>query len=1024
MRWICLQTAKYQLFLVGLCFFAFSFFLSSAHAGVALGESMSGESCEMVLRDDIEQTRQQQELRLLCAGKPAGNVYVQNQVQVSAAASDAERIKAVLQQFSRSRAATLVAQRMGCAEARLLPAGKIVALPCTLKNGGWPNLVLLRSENQKISVAEGAPSLLPVLVRALEDAASADASAPVAPAVVLNNAALASQLQTLWGFPVRLFTSADYDRYKQLMRDARVANSARKFEQSEALFRQALQLQTQLLGEDADALADTLMDLALDLSNNSRFDEANALLRRAESLVQKSSNDADRARYLTYLGYDAANRKEVDKALQYARNATQQWRKMIKGGGNPRAVLSPGAAEEAARADRGELAMALNLEANMALRNADLVGAQVAAAEAMQIINTTEGLPIWWKPDVLITLGEISLAQGRISAAETYLNTALAYRKQQMGNSVASLSVLTTLAAGYQAEGLHTSAIITYRDALKLAQAIPGGATGAFTAEQLVAFAGAVVDLAPTIKDLPSRQALYAEAFDAFQLLRGKLVEKTMAAASARMVSDDPAVQQLVGDLQTQERTRDAAKAELAYESTLPDNQRSGNVEADLALRIKTAEDKIQLQYAQIKQRFPNYSELTAPQAVPLTTLQQRLSPNEGVLSFLIGRKESYAQLVTRSDLVIARIPETSDSLAEAVKSLRRAVEVESGVVGEFDMYRAHALYKSLFSGIAGPMRGVTHLVVVPAGPLASLPFGLLLASPPVSKDYAKADWLARTVAITHSPSLKSFFAARSAAPVPKAPKPLLAFGDPAIGVQTSSADAPMHAGSVTCRAAGPAPASLLLGMSALPETAQEIKRISTLFGPESATYLRTQATETMLNSLQPQDYRVLYFATHGLLPGELKCQSEPALVLTPPTVAAKTRNEDGLLEASEISALRLNADLVVLSACNTAGGGGKFGGEALSGLAEAFFYAGARNLVVSHWQVPSAATAQLMSRMFENLGPALANGAAKSLQLAQVKMWDKAETAHPFYWAAFVLAGDGGQAADAARGATKGDKP
>jgi CHAT domain-containing protein len=338
-------------------------------------------------------------------------------------------------------------------------------------------------------------------------------------------------------------------------------------------------------------------------------------------------------------------------------------------------------------------------------------------------------------------------------------------------------------------------------------------------------------------------------------------------------------------------------------------------------------------------------------------------------------------------------------------------------------MYRAHALYKSLFSGIADPMRGVTHLVVVPSGPLASLPFGLLLASPPVSKDYAKADWLARNVAITHSPSLKSFFAARSAAPVPKAPKPLLAFGDPAIGVQTS-ADAPMHAGSVTCRAEGPAPASLLLGMSALPETAQEIKRISTLFGPQSATYLRTQATEAMLNSLQPQDYRVLYFATHGLLPGELKCQSEPALVLTPPTVAAKNRNEDGLLEASEISAMRLNADLVVLSACNTAGGGGKFGGEALSGLAEAFFYAGARNLVVSHWQVPSAATAQLMSRMFENLGPALANGAAKSLQLAQIKMWDKAETAHPFYWAAFVLAGDGGQAADAVRSATKGDKP
>ena len=991
-------------------------FMVDSQAATALGESMSGEACEMVARDDIEQTALQQESKLLCAGKLAGNVYLQNQVFASASALETDPVNGIMQQFSRSRGAVFVAQRMGCGEGKIINQDKannykVLALPCSLKNGGWPNLVVIRSESQKIVIAEGAPSLLPVLLQSL-DAALQGASAQVTPSTT-NNAQFANQLQRIWGHPVRLFTSADFDRYKQLMRDARVANSARKFEQSESLFRQALQLQSQLLGDDADALADTLMDLALDLSNNGRFDESTALLRRAEKLVQKSSNDADKARYLTYLGYDAANRKEVDKALQYARSATLQWRKMIKGGGNPRAVLSPGAAEEAARADKGELAMALNLEANMALRNGDLVGAQVAAAESLQIINTTEGLPIWWKPDVLVTLGEISIAQGRISAAETYLNTALAFRKQQMGNSVASLSVLATLGAGYQAEGLHTSAVVTFRDALKLAQSIPGGATGAFTTDQLVPFAGAVVDMAPTIKDLPSRQALYAEAFDAFQLLRGKLVEKTIAAASARALSDDPAVEQLVRELQTQERARDAAKSELAYESTLPDNQRSGNVEAELALRIKTSEDKAQQQYALLKQRFPNYLEMTSPKPVPLTELQSRLAPNEGVLSFLIGRKESYVQLVTRTDLVITRMPETAESLAEAVKTLRRAVEVESGVVGEFDLARAHTLYKSIFSGLSTQMRGLEHLVVVPSGPLASLPLGLLVASPPNSQDYTKADWLTRRLAITHSPSLKSFFTSRSTPASRKATKPLLAFGDPAIGMQVQDADSRMYAGSVTCREAGPAPASMLTAMSALPETAQEIKRISTLFGAQSETFMRAQATESRLTSMKLQDYRVLYFATHGLLPGELKCQSEPALVLTPPASPAKTRAEDGLLEASEISALQLNADLVVLSACNTAGGAGKFGGEALSGLAESFFYAGARNLVVSHWQVPSAATAQLMVRMFEHWGAELVQGGAKSLQVAQLKMLEKADTAHPFYWAAFVLVGDGGQKSD-----------
>ncbi len=1016
-----LQILIFRPFRLMLCVFVFWGILAHAHASIVLGDSMSGENCEMVPRDDIEQTSNQQEFKLVCAGKVAGNVYLQNQVFASAALLESDPNKAIMQQFSRSRAATLVAQRMGCGvpqwQQQFSGSGfKVLALPCSLKNGGWPNLLVVRAESQKIMVAEGAPSLLPVLLRGLEFASQGETSKAQTP--VLNNAQWASQLQSIWGQPVRLFTAADFERYKLLMRDARVANSARKFEQSEALFRQALQLQTQLLGEDADALADTLMDLALDLSNNSRFEEADALLRRAEKLVQKSSNDADRARYLTYLGYDAANRKEVDKALQYARSATLQWRKMIKGGGNPRAVLSPGAAEEAARADKGELAMALNLEANMALRNSDLVGAQVAAAEALQIINTTEGLPIWWKPDVLVTLGEISLAQGRISAAETYLNTALAFRKQQMGNSVSSLAVLTTLGAGYQAEGLHTSAIVTYRDALKMAQSIPGGASGAFTADQLTAFAGAVVDMAPTIKDLPSRQALYAEAFDAFQMLRGKLVEKTIAAASARAMSDDPAVEQLVRELQTLERTRDAAKSELAYESTLPDNQRSGNLEAELSLRIKTSEDKVQQQYALLKQRFPNYVELTSPQPVNLTALQAKLAPNEGVLSFLIGRKESFAQLVTRTDLVIARIPESSDALSEAVKGLRRGLEVEAGVVPEFDLMRSHALYQSLLGGIANQLRGVTHLVVVPSGPLASVPFGLLLASPPSGKEYSKADWLTRKVAITHSPSLQSFYLARSVSAPRKASKPLLAFGDPAIGLPLPQGEGRLHAGSVTCRESGPAPASMLTAMSALPETAQEIKRISTMMGAQSETYLRDAATENQLTRLKLQDYRVLYFATHGLLPGELKCQSEPALVLTPPPEAAKNRAEDGLLEASEISALQLNADVVVLSACNTAGGGGKFGGEALSGLAEAFFYAGARNLVVSHWQVPSAATAQLMVRMFEYWGAELTQSGAKSLQMAQLKMLDKADTAHPFYWAAFVLVGDGGQKAQDATSA------
>jgi len=172
-------------------------------------------------------------------------------------------------------------------------------------------------------------------------------------------------------------------------------------------------------------------------------------------------------------------------------------------------------------------------------------------------------------------------------------------------------------------------------------------------------------------------------------------------------------------------------------------------------------------------------------------------------------------------------------------------------------------------------------------------------------------------------------------------------------------------------------------------------------------------ASEANLRRQALGEYNVLYFATHGLLPGELRCETEPGLALSPPPGASTTTADDGLLDASEVASLSFNAELVVLSACNTAAGGGRFGGEALSGLAEAFFYAGARTLIASHWQVPSLATERLMTGLFDRAGPRLAGGIAESLRQAQLAIASDAATAHPYYWAAFTVIGDGGRAGD-----------
>ena len=154
---------------------------------------------------------------------------------------------------------------------------------------------------------------------------------------------------------------------------------------------------------------------------------------------------------------------------------------------------------------------------------------------------------------------------------------------------------------------------------------------------------------------------------------------------------------------------------------------------------------------------------------------------------------------------------------------------------------------------------------------------------------------------------------------------------------------------------------------------------------------------------------RVLAFATHGLVAGDIERLGEPALVLTPP--AEGTAEDDGLLTASEVATLRLDADWVVLSACNTAAPDGEPGAGGLSGLARAFFYAGARALLVSHWPVVSQAAAALTTGTVRQLEANPAIGRAEALRRAMLALaGDRARpySAHPLFWAPFTVVGEG----------------
>ena len=364
-----------------------------------------------------------------------------------------------------------------------------------------------------------------------------------------------------------------------------------------------------------------------------------------------------------------------------------------------------------------------------------------------------------------------------------------------------------------------------------------------------------------------------------------------------------------------------------------------------------------------------------------------------------------------------------------------------------FDLQRSHRLYQALFGPIADLIQD-KHLVIVPSGPLTQLPFHVLIVSGADTQGekatrWRQANWLARHHAISMLPSISSLHALRQNAKASRAEKPVIGFGNPLLDGQqrhlvygeyfkeqakaarenqscqtvarrnVANMDIRQPRGFESIFRGAHADIDELREWDPLPETADELCEVGAQLGaaPEDI-YLGARATEGRLKDLSEQgilkNYATVHFATHGALSGQVKGSAEPGLIMTPPetftTDPEKLERDDGYLTASEVATLKLDADLVIMAACNTAGSSGE-SAEALSGMARAFFYAGARALLVSHWEVNSEATVALITRMAK--GKAVR---AEALRQAMLAMIDQAspEDAHPAHWAPFVLVGEG----------------
>jgi CHAT domain-containing protein/tetratricopeptide (TPR) repeat protein len=511
--------------------------------------------------------------------------------------------------------------------------------------------------------------------------------------------------------------------------------------------------------------------------------------------------------------------------------------------------------------------------------------------------------------------------------------------------------------------------------------------------------------------------AIYS-AFEAAQDLGISSAGQALVESAARMTISDPALVTLARRRQalSDEIRVDDHAIEVLSEGT--SNQKSTEVNG-LRAELGTVN-------GEILKKYPRYAELTSPHASTIYEVKERLAPGDALLMITSAWNDVYVFAVSSTGITWKKAAITTDAFDNKVRGLRCLLDGISCRMGEdpnrpFDLAIAKELYDILIAPVESALTGSRQLFVVANGSLGGLPLGLLVTDYSKDDPLGSASWLSDRYALVSLPSVSSL-GAFGKAKVIAAKSEFVGYGDPVLGPPESLPSARGGSGGMSgdrlsaSRGAGElADVAEIRLLHSLPHTRTELQTISTVLGAQSsALHLGNNATETAVKAdAQLKNARVIVFATHGLLPTELRGLEEPGLVLTPPL--SPTTQDDGLLTASEIAALDLSAEWIILSACNTASGSTP-GGESLSGLARSFLYAGARSILASHWQVNDAATAALTTQALKIAlaDPSLTRAQAVQRAMRVVrtgKMPDGAklpgwtpEWRDPWFWAPFVL--------------------
>lgn len=534
---------------------------------------------------------------------------------------------------------------------------------------------------------------------------------------------------------------------------------------------------------------------------------------------------------------------------------------------------------------------------------------------------------------------------------------------------------------------------------------------------------------------------LAAEAFAAAELGRDGPVRQAMAAAARRSVAGDGATAGMVRREQDLEQRSETLRSHLARLSATAQTEDVRKLSAALREELETLEEERTRLSATLAERLPA---VEGSARTVVRDVAAALRPDEALVAVLVAADRTYVWALNAQGAPhFASVPVGRKHVAELVAAIRRSTELRGPSLADvppFDFNAAGALFDAVLRPVAGGWQGARSLVVVPDAALGFLPLSMLpterTALPaergPMFAAYRTVPWLARTHAVATVPSAAALVGIRRQQAAQPGRKPFIGFGDPVFA--PAAAGGPQVAavasrGVVHRRNArmtgrgslddGKVMSARLSMLVPLPETADEVRDIAQALGGDAArdVHLGSQASERTVKQTAMADRSVVMFATHGLVAGDLDGLNQPALALSNPEVVGG--GGDGLLTMEEVLALKLDADWVVLSACNTAAADGG-GAEAVSGLGRAFFYAGTRALLATHWAVETDSARLLTNQVFRRQAGEGAQPRAESLRQAMVAVMDGpglvengktvATYAHPFFWAPFALFGDGGR--------------